>query len=66
MTARPLGLATCPVLAPALDRPFRDLLGTKVKLNEKKMAATGASTLDLVTYLLKMALSRQNFAERKE
>ncbi len=42
MTVRPLGLATCPVLPPALDRPFTQGFpsqGTKVKFNEKKMTA---------------------------
>ncbi len=44
----------------------RDFQGTNVKLNETKMAATGAFIPDLVAYLLKTALSRQTFADKRE
>ncbi len=65
MTARPLGLATCPVLAPALDRSFREFTRNESETHEKKMAATGASTLELVAYLLKMALLRKILPKEK-
>ncbi len=68
MTPRPLGLATWPVLPPALDRPFsQELKGTKVKFNEKKMtAAVIAAYTRSYCPSTKNAFSRRSFADKRE
>ncbi len=68
MTACPLGLATCPVLPPALDRPFiqgfpRNESETQRKENDSRKSS--APTPDLVCRFTKNAFFKALFCRQK-
>ncbi len=62
-----MGLATCPVLPPALDRPFSQGFPRKQSnsIKRKWQLQSSAPTPDLVADLLKMPFSRRSFAKQE-